>query len=449
MSYSDNDYINLEYYGSFDNMPHITISESDKSQVDTIFINSSFSGKVLLSDNPQPIGGEVVYEDTLTFSFQDTGIYVAGVEFDEFPELSTGNCNVELTYNNTTTTQICNCISYGDTSYFSNLYAIVNQDSSKYPEYQNDGVMLQFGIFEGENVGFCMIGNKSVELFGYPETFPEEIDVTVKITKLVTPYVIWGVTEFGNIETGGMCSSQFTAPQTKVTCKFGNNTLSENTVNFTVIDGVYMHNQIFEDPTSYIFPENNDLQDCVVLTNNIYDGTFDYTTQPELALLNGITNILLLYELTSYNFSNIAMLRTLGSGFHSKLQYVEGELPTTFNDDVIMCITHNNTVYNAYLRDTESFESIDEMMPMSTTPFISNQNSLGDIITYLFEQECYVELSCFGCTTLSELIDIVRSGNATYSIICENDGNTYTYTPTNKIRLTDGDRPFGTTYYVC
>lgn len=55
-------------------MPNITISESDKSQLDQIFINSSFEGKVLVSENPTPPGptpGEHFFSGNLEFQTLD------------------------------------------------------------------------------------------------------------------------------------------------------------------------------------------------------------------------------------------------------------------------------------------------------------------------------------------------------------------------------------------
>lgn len=73
MSYTDNDYINLEYEGKL--MPNITISEQDKSQTDRLFIDWSYAGKILQSDSPVPPGptptSGVTFNDEVTLSWDD------------------------------------------------------------------------------------------------------------------------------------------------------------------------------------------------------------------------------------------------------------------------------------------------------------------------------------------------------------------------------------------
>lgn len=64
MPYTDNDFINLEYDGNFNNMPHIEISDTDKLQIDYAYINSSYNGTVKLEEVP----GSATFTDGVTLS---------------------------------------------------------------------------------------------------------------------------------------------------------------------------------------------------------------------------------------------------------------------------------------------------------------------------------------------------------------------------------------------
>lgn len=102
MSYTDNDYINLEYYGGFENMPHISISESDKSQVDNIFINSSFAGKILESEQPTPT--EVILYENESLEFWGDSISKMAKDYSmSYDELEVEeNAHYQLTIDETT-----------------------------------------------------------------------------------------------------------------------------------------------------------------------------------------------------------------------------------------------------------------------------------------------------------------------------------------------------------
>lgn len=75
MSYTDLDYINMEYEGKI--MPYISISETDKSQVDNLYINNSYSGKVLQSDTPAT---SYVFDNMLTFISNEGMLYAESSE---------------------------------------------------------------------------------------------------------------------------------------------------------------------------------------------------------------------------------------------------------------------------------------------------------------------------------------------------------------------------------
>lgn len=82
---TDLEYIKMSYEGGFQEMPSIVISETDKSQSDNIYINSSYVGKVLTSEEPTPPTptGDTLYSGDVEFEWSDEDSAYVGMLYDQ------------------------------------------------------------------------------------------------------------------------------------------------------------------------------------------------------------------------------------------------------------------------------------------------------------------------------------------------------------------------------